>query len=266
MSMLNKKIGIVMTYYNRQYQLNKTLETIKQQVHNDISVVVVDDRSDNEIVLPDCDFEIKVIRIGDEKQWNNPEPAYNRGILHIIENTDSEIIILQNAECYHVGNVLEHALVNTNTGNYITYGCYSIDEANTFNPSFDALSFIKASGNDRTVVRDKTNGWYNHPVHRPVAYEFCSAMHRSNMLKLNGYDERFSLGLGYGDTFLLHRINLLKLNVVITASPIVVHQWHDDSYTSGDLFALRDRNSKLLKSLRNEKRVRAVHQFTKDLC
>jgi glycosyltransferase involved in cell wall biosynthesis len=234
---MNKKIGIVMTYYNRQYQLNKTLETINQQNYDNLSVVIVDDKSDVELVLPKCNFDVKIIRIGDEKQWTNPEPAYNRGFLYLLENTDSEIIINQNAETYHVGNVLEYASINTNLNNYITFGCYNV------------------------VPSGKQNGWYNHPIHRPVAYEFCSAIHKENLIKLNGYDERFSLGSGYGDDFLLHRIRLMRLNVEITTNPIVVHQWHE-SVLHGDF----NKNQRLLQILRQEGKIKAVHLFNKDFC
>jgi glycosyltransferase involved in cell wall biosynthesis len=257
----HKKIGVVMTYYNRQYQLNKTLESINRQNYNNLFVVIVDDNSSEEIVLPKCNFEVKIIRITDEKRWTNPEPAYNRGFIYLLENTDSEIIINQNAETYHVGNVLEYASNNVSLINYITFGCYNLDKQNTFNSEFNVLNFINTLGNDRIVPSGKQNGWYNHPIHRPVAYEFCSAIHKDNLIKLNGYDERFSLGSGYGDDFLLHRIRLLGLNVVITTNPIVVHQWHE-SVLNGDF----SKNQRLLQELRQEGKIKAVHLFNKDLC
>jgi glycosyltransferase involved in cell wall biosynthesis len=266
MNKSNRKIGVVIGYYNRQYQLNKTLETLNHQKYDDLHVVIVDDNSNENIILPKCDFDIKIIKIGNEKQWTNPEPAYNRGFIYLLENTDSEIIMIQNAECYHVGNVLEYASIKINNSNYITFGCYSINYDNTFNFQLNIFDIIKKEIN---ITGDCTNGWYNHPIYRPKAYEFCSAIHRDNLIKLNGYDERLSLGIGFGDNYILHRIKLLNLNIEITENPFVVHQWHNHShydYNNINIKNLFNKNENIYNQLIIENKIRAVHIFTKDLC
>jgi glycosyltransferase involved in cell wall biosynthesis len=44
-------ISIVITYFNRQKQLNKTLDSFKDYNPKDFNVVIVDDGSDEPIVL-----------------------------------------------------------------------------------------------------------------------------------------------------------------------------------------------------------------------
>lgn len=259
----NIKIGIVMPYFNRQFQLNKTIETINNQNYKNLFVVIVDDNSDDEIILPDCNFKVKIIRIGDEKQWTNPEPAYNKGIDFLLKNTDSEILIIQNPECYHVGNVLDFTANNVTKENYITFGCYSIDKNNTFNTNFNVVDFINTLGNNKAVQVDFTNGWYNHSIHRPVGYEFCAAIHISNIIKLNGYDERLAFGCGYGDNYLLHRIKLLGLNYYIIDSPFVVHQYHENSIKNNKT-NLVNKNREIYLDLIKSNDIRGVHLFTDD--
>jgi hypothetical protein len=158
-----------------------------------------------------------------------------------------EIVIIQNAECYHVGDVLIYARrVTDNT--YISFGCYSQGESQGSEINNRCASF----GGD--------SAWYNHPEYRPVGYHFCSAITAGNIKKLNGFDERFSFGTGYDDDYLLHQIKCLGLKVEITAVPYVVHQWHEQmmgkDYTG---------NETLYKELIKENNYRAEHLMTTNL-
>lgn len=261
---MKHRIGLVMPYHDREYQLNRTLESIGKQ-NSDVFVVIVDDNSKRGINLPPCNFPVKVIRIGEEKSWSNPEPAYNTGFLYLIENVDCDIIINQNSECFHVGPVLEYAYKNTREDNYISFSCYSIDMANTLNPFLDISDVIEKWPGE--MRGDRTNGWYNHPVIRPAQLEWCSAIHRKNLLKLNGYDERLAFGYAHGDGHLLHRIKLLGLKIEIPETPFVVHQWHT---TTGDTNPrkkeLSDKNHNLYNEMVKENETRAQHIITRDLC
>ncbi len=68
------KIVIVMTYYERQFQLNKTLLSLLNSEHKDFEVVIVDDASPSDILLSKLPYSATVIKIKDKK-WTNPEPA-----------------------------------------------------------------------------------------------------------------------------------------------------------------------------------------------
>lgn len=250
------RVAIVMTYFDRFFQLCKTLETL--QNIKDLFVVIINDNDKISLTLPTKykNINISIINVIN-KVWINPEPAYNLGIIEALK-FDPEIIILQNAECYHVGNIVEYSRNNITEFNYLSFACFSIDKNHTFNETF-ATNKTKATQNGQ-------NGWYNHSIYNPVAYDFCSAIKTSNLIKLNGYDERLSQGWCYGDNYLLHRIKLLGLEVKIVDSPFVVHQWH--YYDSIMIKQRRTKisiNKKIYSELLLDQDYKAKHLITKDL-
>lgn len=247
-----KKVSIVMTYYNRQAQLLKTLESFKKYDPKDFNVVIVDDGSPEKIVLPQFPFDVKVIRITN-KTWVLGCVAWNVGLSFALKDSP-DIIIMQNAECYHFGDILGFAKANVTEENYITFGCYSQGKGE------EPGSVIY----NRGASFDGESAWYNHPVYRPKAYHFCSAISANNMRKLNGFDERFAHGIAFDDDYLLHQVATLGLKVYITTEPIVVHQWHEHaSYgiNENELYSL---NHNILCELTKEKVFRAKHLFTED--
>lgn len=238
-------IAIVMTYYNRLKQLLRTLESFNQYDPKEFRIVIVDDASNEDIILPETEFEVVVLKMYN-KTWSNPIPAYNIGLYYALLK-DPEIVIIQNAECYHVGDVLSYAKKVDNE-TYISFGCYSQGEAQG------------SEINSRGAEFGGDSAWYNHPEYRPVGYHFCSAITADNLKKLNGFDERFSFGAAYDDDYLLHQIKRLGLKVEITAEPYVVHQWHEQmmgkDYTG---------NETLYKELICGTIYRAEHLLTLDL-
>lgn len=252
-----------MTYFNRKYQLDKTLLSLTKSNHKNFSVVIVDDASTDKLVIEkEYPFNIEVINITpEEKTWTNPEPAYNRGILKALE-LNPAIIMLQNAECYHNDDVLLCTETELNDTNYLSFACFSLDEPTTF--SDHALNDIVHS-NNRCAVYNGECAWYNHSEIRPVAYDFCSAITVNNLKLLNGYDERFSSGNAYGDNYLLNRVKMLDLYIMIIDYPFVVHQWHYNIPPHPDHPALADKNLKLLDELTMKGDYRAVHLYTPDL-
>lgn len=254
------RVSVVMTYYERPYQLSKTLESIVKTKHKDFNVVIVDDDSPHAIGLPCVGYPVKVIRTT-EKKWTNPEPAYNTGIENAIDS-GADIIILQNAECYHVGDVISYAATVTDK-TYYSFACFSINEKQTFS-NHNIEELIRS--NNFGASFDGQTAWYNHPVLRPVAYDFCSAITTDNLVRLNGYDERFSTGIGYGDNFLLHRIRMMGLDVQIPLAPMVAHQWHYTQRTTEEVLRnqLIKNNRQLFEQLKGEGGIKAKHIFTND--
>ncbi len=248
-----------MTYFQRQRQLERTLISIEKSQAKDFSVIIVDDCSVEDIQLPKVSFPVNILKIR-QKRWINPDPAYNIGLASAVLHCP-EFIILQNAECYHVGDVIQYAIENTTNQNYLAFSCFSLDE-NTTNNHTEIQSIIQ--NNNQAVKRDGDNGWYNHPVHRPVGFEFCSSITTRNIIKLNGYDERLSHGWAYGDNFLLHRIKKLGLQVVIPEHPFVVHQWHPSSVI-GNKRELMRKNKERYLQLEKEDGFRAKHYYTSNL-
>lgn len=235
-------LSIVMSYYNRREQLELTLRTIRRQYTDDIEIIVVDDGSDDDgTALPIArhfDMNIKVVTLTkQEKTWINPCVPYNVGFRH----ATGRLVMIQNPECLHVGNVIDWARKWTTPERYVTFSCYSSD-CHEFDrlrslllqyQSDDRLepSILQIVRSDLNVLmRPGTNNelWFNHPTIRPVKYHFCSCITRENLLDLGGFDERYAEGYCWDDNEFLHRIQKKGLGAIVVGPEhgFVVHQYH----------------------------------------
>ena len=238
------KISIATSYYNRKPQFINTLKTIqKSKQINNTELIVVDDCSADEHRLDDIPQQypfVKVIRLESKDRWyTNPCVPFNKAI----KEATGDVIILQNPECLHVGDILSDVVNSISDDNYITYGVYSINKSITENihdlPYDDDRIFdmIKAQikpMNNINYVSEGQSCWYNHSIYRPAAYHFVSAISKKNMDILNGFDERYANGIGFDDDEFLFRIKLKGLNIKIHDNPFALHQWH---YSENNFFA-----------------------------
>lgn len=223
------KTAIVMTAYNRDELLRRTLESFQQYLAKDYFTVIDKDP--------------------DPKDYFNSGIAYNRAFLKALEQ-DPDIVIIQNAECYHAGDIIGYAEKHLTDKNYISFGCYSLPK--------DSLIPPPIRWNEGASY-DGQSAWYNHPVYRPVGYHFCAAITASNLRKLNGFDERFKDGKDYEDNYFLHQVRKLGLQIEITADPFVYHQWHYIAPRLGQS------NKPVYDELITTENYRAVHLINQDL-
>ena len=226
------RIAIVMTAYNREALLQKTLESLRQYDPYEF-VVVVDKDEDHP-----------------SKTWVNSAIAFNRAFYEAIHTEHADTVIIQNGECCHGGDILGYVRKHLTNTNYISFPCYSLGKDDTIPPAV-----MKARG----AAHDGDRAWYNHPEHRPVGYHFCAAITAENLRKINGFDERFKDGKDYEDNYLLYQIRQLGLRIVIPTEPYVFHQWHYSSPRKGAS------NEALFKNLIQTEGYRAVHLITPDL-
>lgn len=247
----DKFITIMIAYINRPQQLDKTLKSLLQYNPEEFNVVIIDDGSLDDIILPKLPFEVKVIKLKD-KTWLNPVIAFNTGFIEALKSKP-EFIIMQGVDCYHHGDLISY-VKNMDENTYVSFGCYSLGEG-------DDLEQPVAFNN----VPAKHNGeraWYNHPVYKPVGYNFCSAISTKNLIKLNGFDEQFKDGNAYEDNYFLHQIEKLGLKLVITADPIVFHQYHPALNKPPNA---TNKNKALFNQLSKGNDYRAKHILTPDL-
>ena len=222
-------ISIVTAYYNRKKLFVNTLQSIiNQQFTEDFEVIAVDDGSREEERLEDLTETfpfLKVIYLDPSKKWyKNSCIPFNIGF----RAAKGDKIIIQNPECYHLGNILKYSHKNLNERNYLSFGCFSLDKEVT-----DHLDiFISQRKIEQIIIEnahvvkdDGSLGWYNHSVHRPDALHFCTAISKKALDKLQGFDERFALGIAYDDNEFIQRVRQ-KLNVEFIDSEIVLHQNH----------------------------------------
>lgn len=235
------KISIVTTYYNRKKLFNNTLISISNQLKNhklNIEVIAVDDGSDEDERLEDLTDEypfLKIIRLEKKDKWySNSCIPFNIGF----KEAKGEIIILQNPECIHYGDILKYTQENINDQNYISFACFSLGIDSTNN----IKTFLNDSGKLKDLMRENNVGyigdgldcWYNHSVVNPKGYHFCAAITRENLYDLGGFDERFANGIAFDDNEFLYRVHLKGLEVQILDTPLVLHQNHYSqiSYTT----------------------------------
>lgn len=212
-----------MAYFNRSKELERTLKTIKQSSEKDFEVIIVNDGSDDSEQLDELaknsGLHIKILTIKKEDKWyRNPCIPFNKGF----KEASGDIILIQNPECFHVGDIISHAIHNVSNNKYITYACYSLSEQKTKElDGSNTLTII-----NRHVGHDGDEGWYNHSIFRRVYYHFTSAMTKKDLNDLGGFDERYAKGHGWDDNEFLERIKRKKMDISINDSPFSVHQWH----------------------------------------
>lgn len=265
------KIVIVMSVWNRQILFNQTLRSIANTSINDVELVVVDDASDPSLDVPtDFRFRIHTLRTQSaEKFWQSAAVVpFNRG-MQVAISLQADIVVLQSPECLHIGDVLADVLRTSRKGLYLTYGCFSADKELTqraIRSEVDWDWIVTNPDNKRATCSNGPNGWFNHSKYRPADLEFLAAVHRSDLLSLNGYDERFADGVACGDCDLLRRVKNLGLEVRIIDNPFVVHLWHYDGPNPYDDIPRFRRNENMLRRLESQEptNYRALRLFTED--
>ena len=228
-------ISIVTAYYNRKKLFYRTLVKLSESEIKNFEVIAVDDGSSEDQRLEDLQKEfcfLKVVRIEKEDKWYvNPCIPFNLGFKKAI----GDIIIIQNPECLHFGDILDYVNKNLKKNEYISFSCYSLSKESTDNLDLISINDAELKNhflfNHRIVKFDGDDGWYNHTLYRPVAFHFCSAMFKEDLEDLGGFDERYALGIAYDDTELLYRIKQKGMKVRIVDSPIVLHQNHYSAVT-----------------------------------
>lgn len=247
-------ISIVTSYYNRKKLFEETLKSIQKSRVKDIEFIVVDDGSDPGQRLESLQSRypfLKIIRLERADKWYiNPCVPFNIGI----REAKGDKIVLQNPECLHVHDVLACVEDELTDENYISMSCYAVSpEQNKLVPSHNAHGtldqFIRTL--PQQIYRGgDLPGWYNHSTIRPTHFHFCAAISRNNMAKLNGFDERFSNGIGYDDDEIVARIKMLGLKMIIKDDVSVIHQHHPTLWAHPNGAYLCEVNRRILHQVR----------------
>jgi len=259
------RIAVVMPYFKRFRQLYNTLMSIRMTRHPDYDVVVVYETDDEILRLRDLSPNIHLLKIDrKENVATMQDIACNEGFLFALQNFNPDAVMVQHCECAHRGDILKYVADNITDNDYLTFSCFSINEENYKDPQLDIDAVIRQ--NNKSVITNFDNGWYNHPTYRAVYYEFCAAMTTGNLKRMNGYDERFANGYGYNDNYFFHRVKLMRLKPRIVTDCIVIHQWHAKPENNGrDVAKLIGVNRDLYSQLSKTNEIKAVHTFTADL-
>lgn len=248
-------ISIVMAYYNRQAQLGYTLKTISRSEYKDVEIIIVDDFSAEDqqpepIVAQYPELDIKIVHMRDRvgrKYYCNPCVPYNTGFCE----SKGDKIIIQNPECCHIGDVLSYVANNLTDDVYLSFHAYGCTKQD--------LKFLHAD-EPVPMFSHKKARWYNHEIERPAGFHFCNAITRTNLIKINGFDEAYANGHNYDDAEILQRIKNLGLPIKFVADPWVIHQYHHKSYGHPDNPEPTVDNRTLYEALVTSTKVRADNE------
>lgn len=232
-------ISIVVAYHNRKPQFKLTLESIKQQGRDDVEVIAVDDRSRPEGRIEDLRAEfnfLRVIRL-DSTEFRNPCLSYNIGFKEV----SGDVVIIQNPECVHAGNIIATTEKLISDDNYLSFGVYSasidlssrIAQASEHLFHYDHIrDLVLASRQAGAGNPGRDDVWYNHSVYSPRHLHFTTAITRNNLERLNGFDERYALGMDYDDDELRQRIIRMGLKIQPVDDPFSIHLWHESHFVN----------------------------------
>lgn len=234
------KISVVMANYNRRKLLINSLKTIQHyNKDRDIEVIVVDDNSSKEESVIDVPklFKIPVIIIPiskEEKDWMCCCMPFNIGFSF----ATGDIIIIQNPENLHVGDIVGYALKNIRDGIFLSFALLSLDQADTdiLHKKAVAKNILDGEGIKKIIgplpgkKENWTDGdtcWYNHSKHQPSGCHLISAITRNDLEDLEGFDERYGRGFAYDDMEFRERIKRKGMVTKIIDYPFAIHQRHE---------------------------------------
>lgn len=255
-------ISIVMAYQDRQDQLTRTLLSYTKSEYKDFNVIIVDDCSREDIKLPHLPYHVEIKKI-ENKDWHNSGVVYNIGF-NIAMKYKPDIVMVTNPECYHVGDVIKFASTVTDS-DYFSFGCFKINKGTEgdIHTLIAENNYIIKYNEDGTWTQPCA--WGNHSIIDPVGFHYASALTTNNLIKINGFDERFAYGVSFEDDYFIRQIRMLGLNVRIIDYPFVVHQYHDSWQTIDKVPELWKLNELILYDLIDENKYQAQHLITPDL-
>lgn len=225
-------ISIVMTTSNRSTQTYFTLDTINKSLCKDIQVIIVDDSTEDEIdvsVLKKYLFFINYIKIKkNNKIWYNPLVNYNIGFKFI----KGYIVIIQNAEVCHIGDILSFINNNVKDDNYYVFDVKSSKNIETNNKIYCSELNINIYKNERLFSE-----WYQ-SKQKKTNYHFLSCMTRDTFNKVKNFSYDLALGHAYDDNDFLLKIISKNINIINIHNDIYkiggIHLYHHFSGIKND--------------------------------
>jgi GT2 family glycosyltransferase len=192
-----------MTAYRRPVQLARTLQSIYSQ-QQQCEVVVVEDGRDGETERVARKFPVKYLCREDRPvspTFYCPSVVTNMGL----RAATGDIVVLQNAEGEHVGDVLKQFRERVP-------------------PRTAVFATVDALHPDGSF-----NRWYCHPKYNRRPMFFCGAMRREHFFEVGLFDEDFT-DYGYEDVDFADRMELAGIQFEWAEDIRVHHQWHE-TYT-----------------------------------
>lgn len=186
-----KSVSIVMPAHNRGHLLARTLQSIREQMYPSLEIIVVEDGDDGLTQTVAEKYDAVYLRSTRKEQVGFQSPAVVRNLG--IRAAVGDILITQDAETYHEGNVIQ--------------------------------SLVDALGDNHKILAAARTKLLPAETWLSGFVGACpSAVYRDTALSIGGYEEQF-FGYGCEDDWY---IQLLLWNDVKTqrVETVAAHQWH----------------------------------------
>jgi len=225
------RYSIVMPYHDRAVLLHNTLVSYHNWYNNrhDWEVIVVQDSK--------CIFSKQlhdVVRDWQKRGMNirvvpqyapdafGPSLAFNTGVAE----SGGEYLVLTSPEVVHNEDILGglDLLFAENPEQYVVCACQSLTKVDR--PK-------KISSLDR--LPGKPDRWYQHSIHRPAMYHFCSSLRKDLYMEIGGFDERFSEGFCFDDDDFRDTVKSAGILVNQADGLLTSHQWHPPYSVKGKM-------------------------------
>lgn len=256
-------ISVCMATHNRKRQLLNSLWSIEHtNTHPHIEVIVIDDNSTewpSDRQLSKYSFPLNYEYIyGHTRQ----EPVIPNNMA--FNKAKGDKIIMSCGEIAFMGDIIGHVHKYLDDTKYLVYSTYAINEIlykkickfrwnhpSVMDKAREAISPLVEIAEYKTQDH---NGWYYHPVHKPLALPFCASLSKKNMDLISGYDERLQYGVGHADNDMVRRIIQAGLKIEGISGLYVIHQPHEKTdYSNLELVKLNLQVADQLNALKTVK-------------
>lgn len=195
--------------------LLNTLRSFRERGYGPgVEVIIADDgmlTGEDISSMADCPFRVRVIHPRHDKGRSDGHFALLNAALR---EAKGGVILIQEADCMHLDNVVERAVGQCGAGSYLAFVTY----------------FEEGSGGAGRAAGG------------PRAYQHCCAITARNLRSLKGFDEKYSRGVGYEREEFLYRVHEGKLRVQLVDDCATLRQRGTDSRPEGRGGALVNRN------------------------
>lgn len=218
-------ISIVMATHDRIEQTLFTLKTIADSSIKLVQVIIIDDSPPNSFIpqeMLDFSFQIDYLTVKETRDWINPCVNYNIAFQYV----KAPIIVIQNAEVCHAGDVLQYVFDNCKPKQYIVFDVASckIPKDNRRLYNMETFNYQNAA----SLASRRKFKWYQHSQIIPRNYHFLSAIHSEDFAELEGFDYDFALDRCFDDNEFIYRImNVHKLKIIHPKGIMGIHQYHE---------------------------------------
>jgi hypothetical protein len=179
--------------------------------------------TENKDLFENFSFTIKLLKVSSEHPNNNI--LCNVGIKY----ATGDIVLLNETEIVHVGDIVSTAVKFTTDENYVVFPVLKLP-TDTLNPVLDKyitkvyqkmdevpdLHFGSSEALKQIhTIFNTDNFWLSHPERNPTNYYHLSSIYRNNLVDKmnNGFNEEFSNGVEYHDKEFVDRVYNTGLSV-----------------------------------------------------